>query len=310
MQSWIILFTLQTFLSTAFAQKVLAPRFSNEEQLNQRLNYLQEQQQAIDFSSPFGDLLESSAAQSALHLAITKIKTEKKPSLETTLNRIQQHHSISQEAKAKAVALENLYLQLDKERTGLRQLQALLSDTPENAVAFSQELSFYQLGSGMRIAEIGAGDPAFAKQVLETQSPKAYFINDIDPVAVQMMSDFFQLWSATSPVIPILGASRHTQLEGEQLDVIIIRNALHHFEELPEMLISIRKSLAPNGRLLLKETFIESCYGLCCPAIRSEKEILAALEKAGFKKQDSSLIHEQTTTWHLLEFSGVREPHH
>lgn len=297
-------------VSLAFAQNAIPPRFANEQELAQNLRRLSQEQAAIDLLAPLPRLKNSPSAHSALRLALTTLKTEGVPTLAEALNRIEKHRKVNASGKKEALAREAQYLDLEKQITQLRTLQTLLESETTEKTTVQAELDFYQLRAEMRIAELGAGDPAFAKQLLKRLTPEQYYLNDIDPLAVQMMSDFFHLWSAKIEAVPILGESHSTQLEGQNLDAIIIRNALHHFDELPTMLTSIQESLAPEGKLLLKETFTESCYGLCCPDLRPEAELLRALERAGFRLHRREAIYEETATWHLLEFSTQKNPHH
>jgi len=297
-------------VSLVFAQKEIPPRFANEQELTQNLRRLSQEQAAIDLLAPLIQLKDSPSAQSALRLALTTLKAEGVPVLAEALNRIEKHRKINASNKKETLAREAQYLDVGKQITQLQTLQTLLKNNTTENIDVQTELNFYQLRPDMRIAELGAGDPAFAKQLLKNLTPEHYYLNDIDPLAVQMMSDFFHLWSEKTGAVPILGESHSTQLEGQNLDAIIIRNALHHFDELPAMLASIQTSLAPEGKLLLKETFTESCYGLCCPDLRPEAELLQALEKAGFRLHRRSAIYEETATWHLLEFFTPKNPHH
>jgi SAM-dependent methyltransferase len=310
MRYFLILLFFFTFAGLAFAQKTISPRFASEQALSQHLNQLLLEQQSINLLAPFDDLSDSPSIQSALFLAIARVKGENSPSLASTLDRIEQRRKIKPVNREEALALEAKYLELNRKITPLRQLRDLLSDDTQEDHVLREELAFYQLSSGLRMAELGAGDPTFAKQVLSQLRPQQYYLNDIDPAAVQIIRDFFHLWPVQVPATPILGESRSTGLEGQDLDVIIIRNALHHFNELPAMLTSIKASLAPEGRLFIKETFFESCYGLCCPDIRPEAELLQALEQAGFELLRRSAIHETSTTWHLLEYSTSPKAHH
>lgn len=303
MRYFLALLFFFTFAGPTFAQKTISPRFTNEQALSQQLNQLILEQQAINLLAPFDDWSDSPSTQSALLLAITRLKGENKPSLAAVLDRIEQRRKINPANREAALALEAKYLELNRKITPLRQLRDLLSDNSPADDSLREELAFYLLKSNLRMAELGTGDPIFAKQVLSQLRPQRYYLNDIDPAAMQMIHDFFHLWPVKAPTSPVLGESYSTGLEGQGLDVIIVRNALHHFNELPAMLSSIKASLGPEGRLLLKETFTESCYGLCCPDIRPEAELIHTLEQAGFVLNRRSSIQETSTTWHLLEYS-------
>lgn len=292
------------FCCSAFAQKTVAPRFDNEDQLQELINTRILQRQQIDILAPFNqaDLSENTLMQ--LYLAVSKVLGEKKPVMEAEMVRIEKYRDLSGVDKEAVLRLEKVYLELDREITRLRSLSGLLYDPITEDPLVRQEIDFYRLSPKGRIAEIGAGSPAFAKQLINTCSPKTYYLNDIDTLAVQLMADYSHFQTGKTDLIPLLGASQNTQLEGKNLDVILIRNSVHHFEYLPEMLSSIQKSLSSDGRLLIKETFVGTCYGLCCPDLIVHQDFMKALELAQFSLVRQSTLIDETATWHLFEFKA------
>lgn len=285
---------------SASAQVVLKPRFEQRSELEAQLKDLLTQQQQILPLAPFPLTELPQTAQQVLLRAMERLD-HNETALAAAMQQIEKYRDLSRVDRTEVLRREQAYLAIRRKIGSLQHLLEWLDAPLLFDPSTAQELRFYRLGTGMRIAETGAGDPAFARQLLAQLSPGVYFLNDIDSNQVQLISDFFHLSSPPSPIIPVLGESHSTRLEGQNLDAVIIRNALHHFEALPAMLAAIQQSLAPGGRLLIKETFIESCYGLCCPQLRSEAELLQALQEAGFVVCRRSAIHADSTTWHLLE---------
>ena len=300
----LLLISLLLFCA-ASAQVVVEPRFDHKSELEAQLKDLLAQKQQILPLAPFALTELPQTARQVLDLARERLDRNE-ATLATAMQQIEKHCDLSAINRTEVLHREQAYLNIHRKIGSLQQLLEWLDAPQPLDPTTTQELSFYLPGIGMRIAEIGAGDPTFARQLLAQLSPEAYFLNDIDPNQVQLISDFFHLSSPSKPIVPVLGESHSTRLEGQNFDAIIIRNALHHFESLPLMLSSIQQSLAPNGRLLIKETFIESCYGLCCPDLRAEAELLKALKEAGFVVCRRSTIHTDSTTWHLLELQSTK----
>lgn len=296
-------FCLIVFSYPASAQKLISPRFSNLEQLEKVYATKLNQTQQIDFITPF---LEAGLSKNTLHsisLAIAKLKTAQEPVLAKEMKSIEKYRDLSMVNKQKVLALEQQYLGLEKEIEALAQLKNWLTAPATLDKLTQEELSFYQLSQNDIIAEIGTGNPIFAQYLLSSYDPKKYYLNDIDAQTVQNLADYFHFQAPPeTQIIPILGESQNTKLEGMEVDGILVRNSIHHFVYLPQMLSSIKKSLSPEGRLLIKETFIESCYGICCSDIISEKDFLKAFESAGFSLIRQTTLFDETATWHLFEF--------
>jgi SAM-dependent methyltransferase len=99
----------------------------------------------------------------------------------------------------------------------------------------------------------------------------------------------------------VQGTAHSSGLEQLQLDKVIIRNALHHFSAIPDMLQSVKESLGPGGKLLLKESFPDLCGEGCCEDLLSEERLLEVLREAGFRlESEQLLIDPEGFTWKLL----------
>ena len=91
----------------------------------------------------------------------------------------------------------------------------------------------------------------------------------------------------------VQGEITSTNLEGLDLDKIIIRQSFHHFSRKKEMLSSISKSLKPDGRLYVLEATKDHpdnyCRCLCDEAMRS-KRIIKKITSNGFKLEEILVV--------------------
>lgn len=120
-----------------------------------------------------------------------------------------------------------------------------------------QELLAYELTDNISVAEIGAGAGDFALLLKLFHPTIDLTITEITTDQVgQILTHLLIFPSEEREAIKVVqGKINSTQIEGQNLDVIIIRNTFHHFMQPDAMLQSIRKSLRPGGRLMLLEQF-------------------------------------------------------
>ena len=144
-----------------------------------------------------------------------------------------------------------------------------------------ERLNFYELKAGEIIAEIGAGRGMFAQYISMIDSDITLYINELSKNFVKYIEAKKSRKSFGLPnnkVNPIQGKKKSCKLT-EKVDKIIIENSLHHFSKMEEMLTSIKKSMKPNGKLLLYEG-LKSESG--CKLKLTEKELKNILESNGF----------------------------
>ena len=173
----------------------------------------------------------------------------------------------------------------------------------------TQEQRFYTTKPTMRIAEIGAGSTVFVQYWLPHLKQATIFVNDVDPILVQHMADEIEYHNALRnkghELFAVLGSNYSTGLEGQALDIMLIRNAFHHFSAPDAMLKSIKRSMKASGTLYLKEAFKESCTENCCPDLGHREEILKIISQNGFQLIRTQVIHEGSTSWYLLAFEMI-----
>lgn len=148
------------------------------------------------------------------------------------------------------------------------------------------ELAFYEIESGQRIGEVGAGSGTFSLILGMLSSEIQIVANELEKGYVhyigQKVSNNAQLLDA-SKIKVIKGTKSKTGFKENQFDKIIIRNAFHHFSKKDKMLASISKSLSENGKLYLYEPILVSSGNQNnCNKVLEKGYILSSMEQNGF----------------------------
>ncbi len=174
-------------------------------------------------------------------------------------------------------------------------------------LSIQSELAFYNFRDGEKIGEIGAGDESFAAVVGVSSEKIIYYLNDVLPESLDRIAyhiNFNPIFDRNeNEFFPILGSSSSTGLEGMALDKVLIRNAVHHFDRLEEMLLAVKESMREDGWLFVKEMYQPDCRNHCCNELKSAAQLLPVFEKVGFQLSESQLLEEFDGDWHLLKFS-------
>ncbi len=148
---------------------------------------------------------------------------------------------------------------------------------------------FYFMGirDGDKIADIGAGlgKTAFIWRWLYPESHIT--VSELEGKRLRMLYQRF----GSEPNIQIVKAeSNSTKMEGSQIKTIIVQQTFHHFDWKKKMLLSIKKSLAPRGHVVVIENTKELKYPGSCRQIVSGSSIKRAWKKAGFELIEESII--------------------
>lgn len=150
-----------------------------------------------------------------------------------------------------------------------------------------QEIATYDLVEGERLGDIGAGQGVLCVLLKILHPGAEIYINELDRDFIAYINAKLERSdeeALTFGIKTVKGGRRTTELEGADLDVIIVRNTLHHFKYPQEMLASIQASLRPGGRLLVYESVPELDQdGDLCSAAISRTEILQLLSNSGFQ---------------------------
>ena len=140
--------------------------------------------------------------------------------------------------------------------------EALAAEYPHRILrdtsGLMHELAAYGLDAGLRVADVGAGFGTVAAVLSHVDLRVT--ATEIDAWALELMR---RRQHGRRPGQPghfdvVRGEKSVTGLAAGSQDVILVRNALHHFKRVREMLADIRSTLAPGGRVLVVDLFTEN----------------------------------------------------
>lgn len=209
---------------------------------------------------------------------------------------------------AKELTVEDIYVvERNIALIELIQLGIIERDYPfkiKDDSGFVLELLQYNIGAGERIGEIGAGRGSFSLILYKLQPSIELFVNELDENNLLILQDRIdnEQELRIEEIDLILGDVESTNMEGYELDKVIVRNAFHHFTEKEEMLASIKRSLRPGGHLYILEGTKELANRneRCIDAMR-EKRILQIIEACGYELLEKEEIGQNV----LLRFKAL-----
>ncbi len=171
------------------------------------------------------------------------------------------------------------------------------------------EIGFYQIKSGQKIGEIGAGNGTFSIILAMLNKDVQININEISKGFISYINSKinknYQLLD-TSKIMTIIGTKSNSNFSKNQFDRIIIRNSFHHFTKKEKMLHSINQALNQDGKLCLYEPVLDSTgYDKRCNSILDKKYLLQVIEKNGFKLEEEKKLDEDNML--LLKFTKTNK---
>jgi ubiquinone/menaquinone biosynthesis C-methylase UbiE len=160
------------------------------------------------------------------------------------------------------------------------------SDNREIYTKRMEILSALGLTPGMAVADVGAGTGLFTRLFAEKVGPtgKVY--------AVEISPEFLSHIAAEarkrgeSQVVTVLGSQESTSLPQESVDLVFLCDVYHHLEKPNKTLLSIRRALKPDGRLVVIDfDRVEGrSTGFVLKHVRAGKSVfLKEIESAGFR---------------------------
>ena len=156
------------------------------------------------------------------------------------------------------------------------------------------------LRPGMQIADVGAGTGYFALRMARRVGPEGkVWANDIQPEMLEMLRQRART-AKVANVETVLGSDTDPRLPAGQMDLVLLVDVYHEFAHPQQMLAGIRRSLKPDGRLVLLEYRQEDPKVPIRPEHKmSVAEVKAELEPEGFRleRADESLPRQ-----HILIF--------
>ena len=151
-------------------------------------------------------------------------------------------------------------------------------ESPERA------LSLAGIEAGMTVADIGAGSGYMTMRIAPLVGPTGkVYATDIQPALLQRLQQKISA-SGVSNVEIVLGTDTDARLPESTVDVALLVDVYHELQHPREMLRSIRRSLKPDGRLVLVEYRKEDATIPIAPTHRlSVAAATAEVESEGFR---------------------------
>lgn len=114
-------------------------------------------------------------------------------------------------------------------------------------------LTLIGIERGMTVADVGAGTGYMTLRIAKRvgESGKVY-ANDIQPEMLDKLNENARRANLNN-VETVLGSEADAKLPAGKMDLVVLIDVYHEFSRPQEMLQSIRRSLKPDGRLVLLE---------------------------------------------------------
>jgi len=159
------------------------------------------------------------------------------------------------------------------------------------------ELKFYDIKVTDKIGEVGAGTGRFSLVLKLILTEIELFVNELkryDLAYIERTLSVNKVKFNSDNISLIKGNKKSTNLEGQLLDKLILRNSFHHFSKKEKMLNSIKMSMKEDGELFLCEKTIELAKNdsFCKKAMKSDK-IKEIMKLNGFSLIDQKTLKEE-----------------
>ncbi len=106
---------------------------------------------------------------------------------------------------------------------------------------------------GMTVADVGAGTGYMTLRIAKRVGPDGkVYANEIQPEMLERLSENAQR-AGLNNIETVLGSEGDAKLPAGKMDLIVLIDVYHEFSRPQEMLQSLRRSLKPDGRLVLLE---------------------------------------------------------
>jgi len=129
----------------------------------------------------------------------------------------------------------------------------LIRDRREREERCSLMLANLGVKSGMAICDMGCGNGFHTLKLAEMTGPKGYVTGvDVQPQMLLLLRNRMEQ-TGIENVIPILGSYHNPRLPAASLDLILLVDVYHEFSHPEEMLKAMRRSLKPEGVIVLVE---------------------------------------------------------
>lgn len=129
----------------------------------------------------------------------------------------------------------------------------LIRDEREREERCSMMLANLGIRPGMTLCDMGCGNGYHTLRMAElTGAGGVVYGVDIQPEMLDFLRERMEE-ERVDNVIPVLGSVHHPRLPAESLDLVLMVDVYHEFSHPERMLAAIRKSLKPDGLVVLVE---------------------------------------------------------
>jgi ubiquinone/menaquinone biosynthesis C-methylase UbiE len=160
----------------------------------------------------------------------------------------------------------------------------LVRDTREAEERPDQALDELKIGKGWTVADVGAGVGYMSwRLAARVGSGGKVYANDIQPGMLELLKKNMQERNITN-VVPILGEPDDPKLPTGQMDLVLLVDVYHEFNQPEKMLRHIRESLKADGRMVLLEYRAEDPNVPIVPLHKmTVAQVKAEIEPEGFR---------------------------
>lgn len=163
-----------------------------------------------------------------------------------------------------------------------------------------QRLLFFDLPPKAKIAEIGFGYGYNLHLLTLAHEDATIFANELNIAQLRLME---QKIKADYPKDRreqfrfVAGAPHATNLEGMELDLIILENVFHHLTDPTTFLRSMLRSIGDDGRIVIIEEFQDSGrVAPSCPDLMLQTELVQFFRKTGLELLREGSLENQYKT--------------
>ena len=176
----------------------------------------------------------------------------------------------------------------------------LVRDEREAEEHPDQALDELKIMKGSTAADVGAGVGYMSWRLAARVGPMGrVYANDIQPQMLELLKKNMAERHITN-VVPVLGDRDDPKLPLGQVDLVLLVDVYHEFEQPQTMLRHIRESLKPDGRMVLLEYRAEDPKVPIMPLHKmTVEQVKAEIEPEGFRLDQ---VVESLPRQHIIIF--------
>jgi len=160
----------------------------------------------------------------------------------------------------------------------------LIRDEREREERCSLMLANLGIKPGMNICDMGCGNGFYSLQMAQLTGKNGYVVGvDVQPEMLGYLRERME-GQGVDNVIPILGSFHDPRLPPNMIDLILLVDVYHEFSHPEQMLAAMRRSLKPDGLIVMVEYRAEDKSVPIKPLHKmSKKQVNKELTANGFK---------------------------